>query len=90
MAISSEMALMRAGLTCERALFANDEREARAPAAAAVVRKLRLFMKWLCTDYKLEAYMDEGTTQLDNITRTAAFRLESKRCEAPPEKRAAG
>jgi hypothetical protein len=84
------MALMRAELTCDRALFANDEREARAPAAAAVVRKLRLFMKWLCTDYKLEAYMDEGTTQLDNITRTAAFRLESKRCEVPPEKRAAG
>ena len=29
MAISSVMALMRAGLTCERALLANDEREGK-------------------------------------------------------------
>jgi len=84
------MALMRAGVTCACALLANDEREARAPAAAAAVRKLRLFMKWLCTDYKLEAYTDEGTTQLDNITRTVAFRLESKRCEGAAWKTAAG
>jgi hypothetical protein len=46
------MALMRAGLTRAGALLEKEERAASAPAAAAV-RKLRLFMNWLCIDYKL-------------------------------------